>query len=1089
MPARTTTRAEALLLGAAFAAALAVRLLSFPAATAGGLRLASPDSYGHLRRSTAVARNFPRVPVRDAWLNHPEGGRLHLAPRLRPPRGRHGAPRLRGRRHAGRGRPRPGGSPAPPRGAARRPPLLPRAAGPFPAAGGPRRRRVRPPSRRRDLEPVRARRPPRRRGAPPPAPPPRARSGRGGRAPRVRLRPEGPPRRGRRRRHGPDVAGSRLRGGSRVPLGLRSRSGRARPRSSPSPPPGSRPSERRRTRPASTSRSRSSRSAGSSPLSSSRARPPSPRSRPPGPRGRSRLGLAGLALLLAAAAAPVAPAARRLPSSAAPATSRPTPRVSAATRWTAAATSPTRRTSSPSSRRRAPSSGGRSSRRSAAPSRSSLRVSSSSPWRSSSGDGDAADRRLLALFGGVLLLMNLSQQRNVYYLAPFAALAVAEALARIAPRGALRPAGAALAAAALLVALPGLPHYARVVRYAGGPGDRPRGDAPAPSRDLEPPPADPAALPQPAPGSVDGVFGPWSAGHFVTALTGYPAAADPFGYGWRRQARLFTTTDDDEAERSSSRPPAAAGSSRPTCAPSSPPTRPRPDGRGTPPGGDVLRPGPRVGVAPARPVPRARDSTRERPPGRATAALVPRFRIWRVRTATGDGGSVSSIRWRARSPGRHRHSLRHRPLERPFPREVDLLHVAALDARGGDGRRSRAAGRVRLPSRGALRPRTGRAAFARAATTDCREDEGERDARARAGRDTRWRRFGATSPSARSGSGEAPPREREAGRHEREDERRQRDRGRRGAREGRGRRGPTARTRAAGRGTGGRHEVARPDREAPVPVRVSRRRRGGARGERRRALLPAARRASGRRRERPRTPRRRSGREDEEPLRRVAEEAQGDSPARATRPRRAPCSRQLPEARRRARDPTEQGERALRSGCVVCRRRGPRTAAPPRPIAGRRRNGPRPRRRDGEDRGRARGRVLGENREAEEGPGRDVAGAALSLRSGGKRSAQAPKRPSGDQGVREEEQTVGEERRPEEEGRAAEAGPVGPSSRSRAARKRNGEEEERESVAALQRIAVSAGRIEPAAGRARCTGGPRGSRAPPRGPAPGALFE
>ena len=46
----------------------------FPAATTDGLRLVSPDCYAHLRRSTAVARRFPGVPVRDAWLNHPEGG-------------------------------------------------------------------------------------------------------------------------------------------------------------------------------------------------------------------------------------------------------------------------------------------------------------------------------------------------------------------------------------------------------------------------------------------------------------------------------------------------------------------------------------------------------------------------------------------------------------------------------------------------------------------------------------------------------------------------------------------------------------------------------------------------------------------------------------------------------------------------------------------------------------------------------------------------------------------------------------------------------------------------------------------------------
>lgn len=158
------------------------------------------------------------------------------------------------------------------------------------------------------------------------------------------------------------------------------------------------------------------------------------------------------------------------------------------------------------------------------------------------------DRRLLALFGAALLLMTLSQQRNGYYLAPFAALALAEGLARLAPRGVLRPRPAAVAAASLLVALPGLPHYGRIVSYAGAPGT----DLVETLERLGttfPLPFDPAGDPVPRPGFAPGVFCPWSAGHFVTALSGYPAAADPFGYGFRRQARLYTTTDDAEAER------------------------------------------------------------------------------------------------------------------------------------------------------------------------------------------------------------------------------------------------------------------------------------------------------------------------------------------------------------------------------------------------------------------------------------------------------------------------------------------------------------------------------------------------------------
>ncbi|HTS01702.1 MAG TPA: peptide transporter, partial [Thermoanaerobaculia bacterium] len=57
-----------------FLAALLLRLASFPAATARGWRLLSPDCYGHLRRTVSVARNFPRVPFHDPYLNHPDGG-------------------------------------------------------------------------------------------------------------------------------------------------------------------------------------------------------------------------------------------------------------------------------------------------------------------------------------------------------------------------------------------------------------------------------------------------------------------------------------------------------------------------------------------------------------------------------------------------------------------------------------------------------------------------------------------------------------------------------------------------------------------------------------------------------------------------------------------------------------------------------------------------------------------------------------------------------------------------------------------------------------------------------------------------------
>jgi hypothetical protein len=144
--------------------------------------------------------------------------------------------------------------------------------------------------------------------------------------------------------------------------------------------------------------------------------------------------------------------------------------------------------------------------------------------------------------------MALFQQRNVYYLALFAALALAEAAARIAPRrasGRLRTA-LPIALALVLVVAPGAPYLARSFAFAAAPGYDVL-DLFARLRELDPPPVDPSDVPPPAPGSIPGVMPPWSAGHFVTALAGRPSAADPFVYGWRRQCRLFTATDDAEA--------------------------------------------------------------------------------------------------------------------------------------------------------------------------------------------------------------------------------------------------------------------------------------------------------------------------------------------------------------------------------------------------------------------------------------------------------------------------------------------------------------------------------------------------------------
>lgn len=164
----------------------------------------------------------------------------------------------------------------------------------------------------------------------------------------------------------------------------------------------------------------------------------------------------------------------------------------------------------------------------------------------------AVARLLVVSFGAALLAMTLAQRRNAYYLALFSALALAEsvgrgevALARRRRRPIPRLLGPALAALAA-VAL-GFPLLGHVRRFAEAPG----ADFLALLASVgaaDPPPAAPGSPGFEKPGSVEGVMTPWAAGHFVTALTRRPAAADPFGYGWRRQARFYAASDDREAE-------------------------------------------------------------------------------------------------------------------------------------------------------------------------------------------------------------------------------------------------------------------------------------------------------------------------------------------------------------------------------------------------------------------------------------------------------------------------------------------------------------------------------------------------------------
>ncbi|MGE5346067.1 MAG: STT3 domain-containing protein [Acidithiobacillales bacterium] len=170
-----------------------------------------------------------------------------------------------------------------------------------------------------------------------------------------------------------------------------------------------------------------------------------------------------------------------------------------------------------------------------------------------------AARALAILFGAAFLVLTLLQRRNVYYLGIFTALALADVVMRagtrarrwsrrLFPTRAPRTLAAAVPAL-LLVALeilPAAPAYVRLHAYAEAPG-RDLLALLGRLRALDPPGIDPAAWPAPAPGSVPGVMAPWAMGHLVTAVVERPAAADPFAYGWRRQARLFTATDDAEA--------------------------------------------------------------------------------------------------------------------------------------------------------------------------------------------------------------------------------------------------------------------------------------------------------------------------------------------------------------------------------------------------------------------------------------------------------------------------------------------------------------------------------------------------------------
>lgn len=146
-----------------------------------------------------------------------------------------------------------------------------------------------------------------------------------------------------------------------------------------------------------------------------------------------------------------------------------------------------------------------------------------------------------AVSGAAFLALTLAQSRYVYYLAPIAALAGAELVARAARRA--RALAVLVAVALVASAVPGLRHE---LDPPGPPGL----DLVATLGRLgleQPPPKDPSRIASIRPGEIEGVMAPWALGHFVTLFTGRPAAADNFGYGFFDQAELWTTPPADDA--------------------------------------------------------------------------------------------------------------------------------------------------------------------------------------------------------------------------------------------------------------------------------------------------------------------------------------------------------------------------------------------------------------------------------------------------------------------------------------------------------------------------------------------------------------
>ncbi len=161
----------------------------------------------------------------------------------------------------------------------------------------------------------------------------------------------------------------------------------------------------------------------------------------------------------------------------------------------------------------------------------------------------------LLLWGGVTLLLALSQRLNVYYAAPLAGLCLVEAAAFCARRVTARPpvATAVATLAGLVLALPmarGIREEVTAVRVPGSDLyatlDWMRLRLPHLIEAYDPrlfgPPPYPAELSRAA-----SVLAPWSLGHLILYEAQLPVVANNFGYGFLDSIRFFLAESEPEA--------------------------------------------------------------------------------------------------------------------------------------------------------------------------------------------------------------------------------------------------------------------------------------------------------------------------------------------------------------------------------------------------------------------------------------------------------------------------------------------------------------------------------------------------------------